>query len=80
MKRWSSVFALMIGFSMSAVALAEPETPVPVEYGFDDELVTGDLIRPDGEDVHVRRRSMRASLVEVRSTYVPELLKSVEDL
>lgn len=79
MKFTSSVLTVM-SLLVCSVALAEPVTPAPVEYGFDDELVTGDLMRPDGENIRVRRRSMRASLVEVRSTYLPELLKSVEDL
>jgi hypothetical protein len=49
-------------------------------YDFEDDLVQGDLINPDGEPLFVRRRGTRESLIRVRTEYVPELLKSAEDL
>jgi hypothetical protein len=49
-------------------------------YDFDDDLVTGDLVRPDGELLSVRRRGNRASLIQIREHFIPEMLKSVEDL
>lgn len=69
--------------ALSAPALVHAEatpTPAPVTYGFDDELVKGDLVRPDAETLLARKRGTRASLIEVRSSYLNELLKSVEDL
>jgi hypothetical protein len=55
---------------------AAPET----SYDFDDDLVTGDLVRPDGDLLTARRGGPRASLIRVRESFVPEMLKSVEDL
>ncbi len=49
-------------------------------YDFEDDLVTGDLVRPDGELLNVRRRGRRASLIRVREHFIPEMLKSVENL
>ena len=49
-------------------------------YDFDDDLVTGDLVRPDGENLVVRRRGQRASLIQIREHFIPEMLKSVENL
>lgn len=49
-------------------------------YDFEDDLVRGDLVRPDGEVLLVRKRGTRDSLVRVRTQYVPELLKSAENL
>jgi hypothetical protein len=49
-------------------------------YDFEDDLVTGDLVRPDGELLNVRRRGRRSSLIRVREHFVPEMLKSVENL
>jgi hypothetical protein len=66
--------------SLPLLARAEPPPAPTVEYGFEEELVKGDLIRPDVEVLRTRRIGGRASLVEVRSSYLPELLKSVEDL
>jgi hypothetical protein len=49
-------------------------------YDFDDDLVTGDLVRPDGEQLVVRRRGQRGTLIRPREHFIPEMLKSVEDL
>jgi hypothetical protein len=49
-------------------------------YDFEDDLVQGDLVRPDGENLMVRRRGARESLIRVREHFISELLKSVENL
>ncbi|MDB4973413.1 MAG: hypothetical protein JWN48_1754 [Myxococcaceae bacterium] len=49
-------------------------------YDFEDDLVSGDLVRPDGELLSVRRRGNRESLIQIREHFIPEMLKSVEDL
>ena len=49
-------------------------------YTFDDDLVHGDLVSPNGEILMARRRLSRDSLVRVRENFVPELLKSIEQL
>ena len=64
---------------MSA-AQAQDGPPSETTYDFEDDLVTGDLVRPDGEQLIVRRRGRRASLIQIREHFIPEMLKSVEDL
>jgi hypothetical protein len=59
---------------------AQDGPPAETTYDFDDDLVTGDLVRPDGEQLIVRRRGRRASLIQIREHFIPEMLKSVEDL
>ena len=49
-------------------------------YDFEDDLVQGDLVRPDGENLMVRRKGARESLIRVREHFISELLKSVENL
>jgi len=49
-------------------------------YDFEDDLVQGDLVRPDGEMLSVRQRGRRSSLIRIREHFIPEMLKSVEDL
>ena len=39
-----------------------------------------DLVRPDGENLMVRRKGARESLIRVREHFINELLKSVENL
>ena len=67
---------LIIG-SSSASAQEPPTT----EFNFEDgDLVTGDLVRPNGELLNVRRRGRRSTLIRIREHFIPEMLKSVEDL
>jgi hypothetical protein len=61
-------------------AAAATEPTGPTSYDFEDDLVTGDLVRPDGELLNVRRRGRRASLIRIREDFIPEMLKSVEKL
>jgi len=75
------IAALMAAISLSAgVAQAQDIPRSETTYDFDDDLVTGDLVRPDGEQLIVRRRGRRASLIQIREHFIPEMLKSVEDL
>jgi hypothetical protein len=77
MKNLVLALALALGvFGFASSASAQEATT----YDFDDDLVTGDLVRPDGELLNVRRRGRRASLIRVREHFIPEMLKSVENL
>ena len=73
---------LALALSSLTVPARAPDTeePPPTEYNFDDELVDGDLVRPDGEMLNVRRRGRRGSLIRIREHFIPEMLKSTEDL
>lgn len=59
---------------------AQEEVVSETTYDFEDDLVSGDLVRPDGEQLVVRRRGRRTSLITIREHFIPEMLKSVEDL
>jgi hypothetical protein len=71
---FGTLLGLVLG--VSSIASAQESTT----YDFEDDLVTGDLVRPDGEMLQVRRRGRRASLIRVREHFIPEMLKSVENL
>lgn len=64
----------------AAAPAAAGKDAATTTYDFDDDLVTGDLVRPDGENLVVRRRGQRASLIQIREHFIPEMLKSVENL
>ncbi len=79
-KLWIGVsFGLVLGVSSLGVP-APASAQESTTYDFEDDLVTGDLVRPDGEMLQVRRRGRRASLIRVREHFIPEMLKSVENL
>ncbi len=78
----STLLGLAIAtFSLAgSVSMASAQEGEATTYDFDDDLVQGDLVRPDGELLNVRRRGRRASLIRVREHFIPEMLKSVENL
>ena len=71
---------IAVATTWASVVQAQDAPPSQTTYDFEDDLVTGDLIRPDGEQLIVRRRGRRASLIQIREHFIPEMLKSVEDL
>jgi len=80
-------FALLVVSAGVAVPVMAQDAPAAAgggenttSYDFEDDLVQGDLVRPDGENLMVRRRGARESLIRIREHFVPELLKSVENL
>ena len=56
------------------------KTSQTTEYSFDDDVVQGDLVRPDGEVQIARHKGKHSSLIKVRDNFIKEMLKSVEDL
>jgi hypothetical protein len=49
-------------------------------YDFEDDMVEGDLARPDGELVNSLGKTQHTSLIEIRKDFIPEMLKSLEDV
>src|SRR5262245_57938395 len=43
-------------------------------YDFDDDIVEGDLVRPDGEFVDSRKMAKHSSLIKIRENFIPEML------
>ncbi len=79
MRKAMMAVALAVGiWGIEGTASAQdlPQT----EYTFTDDLVEGDLMRPDGDMALVRGRRQVISLIRIRDTFVPEMLKSVENL
>ena len=49
-------------------------------YDFEDDTVEGDLQRPDGELVSASKKAEHSSLIEIRKDFIPEMLKTLEDI
>jgi len=43
-------------------------------------MVEGDLQRPDGELINGLKKTEHSSLIEIRKDFIPEMLKSLEDI
>lgn len=71
---------LAIGFLGMTESRAVAQDMPSTEYTFTDDLVEGDLMRPDGDMTLVSGQRVTISLIRIRETFVPEMLKSVENL
>lgn len=49
-------------------------------YDFEEDVVEGSFVRPEGEYIDARRRGRFSSLIKIRENFVPEMLKSAEDI
>ena len=78
--------AMMFSMALSGVAFAAPAAGDTVEYkketkyDFDDDNVEGDLVRPEGEMIGSAGKAKHSSLIKVRQHFIPEMLKSAEDI
>jgi hypothetical protein len=81
-----SLFAGLALVAVGGVAIAQapPANDVTYKsktvYDFDDDVVEGDLVRPDGEFVDSRKAAKHSSLIKIRENFIPEMLKSAEDI
>lgn len=79
-----SVFLLGAGLAMAQAPRAGGPPAVEYKkktvYDFDDDLVEGELQRPDGEFIDTQRRAKHSSLIKIRENFIPEMLKSAEDI
>jgi len=82
----SLVVVLIVSASSLAVAqdkkgAAKADAPPKVKvYDFSGDTIEGDLIRPEGSTVDARDFAKHASLIRIRKNFIPEIIKSAEDL
>lgn len=65
--------------------VADPSDPSVIykkktEYDFDEDLVEGSFVKPEGDFLSSRRGGRHTSLIRIRENFVPEMLKSAEDI
>jgi len=58
----------------------EPAAPAVKHFDFEDDQVEGDLQRPDGELVTSIPKATQSSLIELRWSFLPEIIKDFENL
>jgi RNA polymerase sigma-70 factor, ECF subfamily len=65
---------------VSPAPTAPDPPPPPQRMVFGDDLVDGNVLGPDGEIIRMMPPVEEPSLIEIRREFVPEMLKSLEDL
>lgn len=83
------VLATLIGLSLAAAPLTASAQGKPAPggkdsgktvYDFDDDVVEGDLVKPDIETVGSAGKVKHSSLIKIRTDFIAEMLKSAEDI
>ncbi len=79
-----ATLGLMVG---SAAADDKKAPPAPAGgngkvkvYDFSGDTIEGDLIKPEGSTVDARDFAKHSSLIRIRTNFIPEIVKSAEDL
>jgi len=92
MKRFVAAFISVSILGISGAALAQDAgAPAPggggkteykkkTSYDFEDDVVEGELVKPEGDFVGVRTKSKHSSLIKIREDFIPEMIKSVNDI
>jgi uncharacterized membrane protein len=60
--------------------IAESKTDDGYGYSFDDDPLNAGGFGPNDATIRVRARAARTTLIRPRTSFVPEMLKSVENL
>jgi hypothetical protein len=81
------VFVLVSLSLMTSIALADDKKggggdkggKVKV-YDFSGDTIEGDLVKPEGSTVDARDFAKHSSLIKIRTNFIPEIIKSAQDL
>lgn len=83
MRKLMIIFAVL---GLSGVAFAQKKDAAPAGggkvkvYDFSGDTIEGDLIKPEGSTVDARDFAKHSSLIRIRKDFIPEIIKSAEDL
>ena len=78
-----AVILLVGGVASAQPAKGGEKAPPPGKtkvYDFSGDTIEGDLIKPEGSTVDARDFSKHSSLINIRKDFIPEIIKSAEDL
>lgn len=78
------IFVLMLGVGTASAQPAKGGdkgggAKVKV-YDFSGDTIEGDLVKPEGSTVDARDFAKHSSLIRIRKDFIPEIIKSAEDL
>jgi hypothetical protein len=76
----STAALLIVLCAAVRVANADDKQPKTKVYDFSGDTIEGDLIKPEGTTVDARDFAKHSSLIRIRTNFIPEIIKSAEDL
>ena len=79
MRKLVIMFAVL-GLSTTAHAQKKDAAAKVKVYDFSGDTIEGDLVKPEGSTVDARDFAKHSSLIRIRKDFIPEIIKSAEDL
>jgi len=87
MQRWGLAMALVLAAPVAPALAGAPKPPPPAEtkpekrkFNFDGDTISTDYLKPGTMLLEGVTRGRRSSLIEVRLDFVPELMRSADDI
>ena len=81
MRKLSLAFVLVLVAGGAAFAQKKGDDKSKVKvYDFSGDTIEGDLVKPEGSTVDARDFAKHSSLIRIRKDFIPEIIKSAEDL
>jgi len=74
------LFAFAVSSSALAQGIKDQKTSDGYGYTFEDDPLNAGGFGPNDATIRVRPRAARTTLIRPRTSFVPEMLKSVENL
>ncbi len=77
------VFTLLSLAMLTTIAAADDKKAAAGKvktYDFSGDTIEGDLVKPEGSTVDARDFAKHSSLIRIRKDFIPEIIKSAEDL
>jgi hypothetical protein len=76
----AAVMAASLTTMTASAQIQEQKTDDGYGYSFDDDPLNAGGFGPNDATIRVRARAARTTLIRPRTSFVPEMLKSVENL
>lgn len=76
----SVLVALALSASLASAQVKESKSDDGYGYQFDDDPLNAGGFGPNDATIRVRAKAARTTLIRPRISFVPEMLKSVENL
>jgi hypothetical protein len=73
-------FVLLVGGVATAQPAKGDKAGKVKVYDFSGDTIEGDLVKPEGTDLNARDFAKHSSLIRIRKDFIPEIIKSAEDL
>jgi hypothetical protein len=70
----------VLGLTSAAYAQKGDAAAKVKVYDFSGDTIEGDLVKPEGSTVDARDFAKHSSLIRIRTNFIPEIIKSAEDL